>query len=288
MTIKKIPPTPYYHKPPMRFQDFEIYHNKDYSLEHIVENTHSYYEFYFLISGDTLYIVDGNEYHLKSGDVILIAPEQVHEAFINTKNPDAYERYVLWMDPKFLERLSTAKTNLLLPFQNTAISGSLLSLTPDMKIVVNNLLELIFTYSVSQEFGADLMVNSYIIELLVNVARIKLFQKNYYEKYFPQNEKISFIISDIFNYINEHIYENILVEDVASRFFISRPHLSKIFKKEVGFSLHQFIVKKSYFWPDRIVSTGCQSTMSAQNTTLAATRPFSGPSNKSLTSLLRP
>ncbi len=248
MSVKKPEPTPYHHKAPMRFQDFEIYYNKDTVLTHIVENKHDYYEFYFLISGSVTYDIDDVSYQLKSGDVILLAPNQVHKALINTQDGSPYERFVLWLSPSYLERLSSQKTDLLLPFQNTYITKSHLSLAPDMKLIIHTLLNHLYTCSLSQEYGADLMINSYIIELLVHIARIKLFQKDFYfEKHFVSNDKNSKLLIDILSYIDEHIYEELRIEEITLKFFISRSHLAKLFTKEIGLPIHQFIIKKKLF-----------------------------------------
>ena len=58
---------------PCGFCDFEIHYNRDLSLNHIVRNKHSYYEFYFLISGDVTYYIEDREFDLKPGVIILIA-----------------------------------------------------------------------------------------------------------------------------------------------------------------------------------------------------------------------
>lgn len=244
---KKAQPTSYYHKPPLRRRDFEIHYNKDRSLKHIVRNSHKNYEFYFLISGDVTYYVDSISYHLQPGDVVLIAPEQVHEAFINAES-QAYERYVLWLNSEFLEKLSSSRTDLLLPFQKTYISSARISPAPDQKLSIHSLLERILISSTSQEYGSDLMTNSYIIELLVHIAKIKLFQKDYYfERSIRHDQKNSSLVSDILAYINEHIYEEISIEQLTSLFFFSRSHLNKVFNEEIGMPLHQFIVKKKLF-----------------------------------------
>lgn len=248
MTEKKILPSPYYHKPPLRFKNFEIHYNKDRALGHIVKNSHDYYEFYFLISGEVTYYVEGHPCHLMPGDVILINPGQVHEAVIHTENSPDYERYVLWLNPAYLERLSSDITDLSVPFEKSYISNCRLSLPPDVKHVVSRLLEMILISSVSQEYGADLITNSYIIELLVLIARTKLFQRDYYFKEpFAERAGGSNVVPDVLNYINEHIYETLPVEQIASRFYISRSYLAKIFHEEIGLSLHQFIIKKKLF-----------------------------------------
>lgn len=146
---KKSEPMPYYHKPPMRFRDFEIHYNRDHTLNHIVRNKHNYYEFYFLISGDVTYFVEEQEFRLKPGSIILIAPEQYHEAAIHTESGQAYERYVLWLDPEYLKRLSSEQSDLLLSFQKTYLTSPHIRLTRDMQLVTHNLLEMIMTSSVS-------------------------------------------------------------------------------------------------------------------------------------------
>ncbi|GKG99855.1 MULTISPECIES: AraC family transcriptional regulator [Hungatella] len=245
---KKSEPMPYYHKPPMRFRDFEIHYNRDYSLNHIVRNKHSYYEFYFLISGDVTYYIEDREFDLKPGAIILIAPEQYHQATINTRTGQAYERYVLWLDPEYLKRLSTDKSDLLLPFQKTYITSAHIQLTRDMQILINNLLEMILTSSVSKEYGADLLTNSYIIELLVHIARMKLFQQDtYLDQRLNDNPENSPIITNTLNYINSHIYEDIRIQDITDYLYISRSYLSRVFNEEMGLSVHQFIAKKKLF-----------------------------------------
>lgn len=241
-------PEPYYHKPPMRFKDFEIHYNKDYTLKHIMRNQHDYYEFYFLVSGDVSYEVAGITYALNPGDILLIAPGLEHEAFIHASRTKPYERYVMWLSPDYLSRLSSARTDLLLPFQRSYLSGSRLPLAPDSSLKLSGLLDHILTSSRSQEYGADLMTNSYIIELLVQIARLKLFLQDYdFEKSFAPNQKNARLISDLLSYINGHITETLAVEQLASEFFISRSYLSKIFCEELGLPLHQFIMKKKLF-----------------------------------------
>ena len=248
MLVNKVQPTSYYHKPPMEFHDFEIYYNRDSTLDHVVKNSHTYYEFYFLISGSVTYVIDGQEYNPKSGDVILICPGQEHEVFIHNTQGQSYERYVLWLSLPFLERLSSEKTNLLIPFKNSLFQSPHLSVMPDMKVMLNTILERLFASSVSQEYGADLMNNYYIVELLVHIAKIKLFQKDYYfEKYMLQLKGGNLLLANVLSYIDEHIYETIHVEDITSQFFVSRSHLNKVFSENMGIPLHQFIVRKKLF-----------------------------------------
>lgn len=50
------------------------------------------------------------------------------------------------------------------------------------------------------------------------------------------------ITEEIITYINEHFRENILLEDLASHAGLSQYHFIRIFKKETGFTPHEYII----------------------------------------------
>lgn len=241
---KKTSPSSFHPKPQMQNNNFQIYYNKDKSLQKIDSHVHKYYEFYFLISGDITYTIDERNYHLKAGDVILIHPNQYHRASINTNINVAYERYVLWLHPKYLKDLSSPKTDLLFPFQKINLTSSHIPLTRDIQMLVNNLLQMILIHSNSHEYGSDLLTNCYIIELLVHIAKVKLFQQTiYFEKDFGNNP----IVLSALNYITEHIGEDIKVKDITDYLYVSRSYLSKLFSSTMGLSIHQYIIKKKLY-----------------------------------------
>ena len=46
------------------------------------------------------------------------------------------------------------------------------------------------------------------------------------------------------DYINNHLDEDLSLEQLASFFYVSKYHISHIFKDNMGISLHQYITKK--------------------------------------------
>lgn len=242
MQTKAIP-TPYGKKPSMDNTDYQIHYNRDISLTQLKAHSHDYYEFYFFMSGLVTYHVEDKQFHLKSGDVMLIQPGQQHYAEI-TEADATYERYVLWLHPDYLKQFSTETTNLLLPFNNINYFGSYLSLPNDMIVLVNNLLDNILIQSVSNEYGADMLARSYIHELLIKIARIKMYhQPTYSSKDFNNND----LLANALNYINEHIYEAITVQEIADATFVSKSFLSKIFTDSMKISIHKYITRKKLY-----------------------------------------
>lgn len=243
--VKQRPvPLPYYHKPPMRFKNYEIHYNSDNALTHIQTNRHDYYEFYFLIAGAIDFYVEGVKYSLVPGDVMLIAPKQEHHSIITQNSP--YERYVLWLDPGYISALSSPSTNLSLVFQKNFATSGHITTDSDMRQSVHRLLESLLVASQSKEYGSDLLTNSYVVELLVTLAQFRLFSLPTY----PLDSSGSMakpLIKSALAHINEHIRESISVQEIADALFVSRSYLSKVFREEMNIPLHQFITKKKLF-----------------------------------------
>ena len=95
----------------MNRADFEILHMRDTYLKDVQLHHHDFFEVFFLISGDVSYTIESRVYHLMPGDLLLISPKELHQICIRHEMA-AYERFVLWVDPQMLQRLSTEQTDL--------------------------------------------------------------------------------------------------------------------------------------------------------------------------------
>lgn len=253
MSSKKPIPLPYHHKPPMRFKNFEIHYNSDHTLTKIQTNRHDYFEFYFLLSGAINFFVEGVKYNLDPGDILLIAPKQEHHSVITGSAP--YVRYVLWLDPGYVSSLSSPATNLPLAFQKNPATNSHIKPDADMRDRIHHLLDSLLIASQSKGYGADLLTTAYMVELLVTLAQFRLFsQSSYPLDAFNATSKP--IVKNTLNYINQHIYDPINVQEIADAMFVSRSYLSRVFSEEMSIPLHQFITKKKLFLAKRELSAG--------------------------------
>ncbi len=91
----------------MQNNRFECYKHMDANPSEDVEicpHQHAFYEIIFIVEGDFYYEVEGRPYHLSRGDVILIDELQFHRGLIN--HSQGYERYALWIHPKYMQRLA--------------------------------------------------------------------------------------------------------------------------------------------------------------------------------------
>ena len=85
--------------------DYEIYRYRDSYISEVELHHHDFYEIYFFISGSVQYTVESRQYRLKSGDILLISPLELHQPLVRA-DKEPYERVVLWVSRSCLEALS--------------------------------------------------------------------------------------------------------------------------------------------------------------------------------------
>ena len=93
----------------MRNQNYEIFHYNQMTPEEVTVHHHDFYEVFFFLGGKVTYRAEGQIYHLKPGDILLINPMVLHQPIIASDSPD-YERIILWVDRGYLEKLAGGRT----------------------------------------------------------------------------------------------------------------------------------------------------------------------------------
>ena len=90
---------------------YEVHHKKDKDFKTVEMHSHDFSEIYFFLQGSASYIVEDCKYSLRPGDVLLIPPNKLHQLDIKD-SAMTYERFVVWLNQRYLKRISTAKTDL--------------------------------------------------------------------------------------------------------------------------------------------------------------------------------
>ena len=187
----------------MRRKDFELQYKRDTYLKDVELHHHDFYEIFFLISGDVTYTIESRQYRILPGDILLISPRELHQICIRPEM-EAYERYVLWVDPKVLSQYSTEQTALTKNLDPTsAIRNNLLRTKPEQASMLKRMFDQLYQESDSDSYGADLLQQSLIIQLLVTINR--LAKKNHSQ--LEVQTQSSKAVSEVVDYINLHYSE---------------------------------------------------------------------------------
>ncbi len=235
----------------MHSQTFQIFHYRDTKPVNTQVHYHDYYEVCCFLSGDIEYWVEGRTYRLKSGDILLLNPSELHRHIVNKGN-HTYERIVLWINKDFIEKnyadipLSSCFT-----VENFDVMRHIKPLPVLRSEITSRLLELSKEFY-SKEYGASLCAHTIFIRFMIELNRIVLSQR---KEGTPEIQQSSLIL-DIIDYIGEHYSEDLSLDSLAQRFYISKYHLSHEFSNSVGTSVYRYILLKRLLAARQLILMG--------------------------------
>lgn len=236
----------------MAREDYELQYKRDTYLQDVELHHHDFHELYFLISGDVTYTIESRQYHVLPGDLLLISPQELHQICIRPEMSD-YERYVLWVDPQLLSRMSTPLSNLAKNLgPRSAKHGNLLRFKPEERTHVQKLFEQLWQESENESYGSDLLRQSLLIQLLVTINRLAADPGGHLE----ESTHSSQAVSEAVDYINLHYSEPLSLDMLAELVFVSKYHLSHEFQRQVGTSVYRYIQKKRLLIARQLLAQG--------------------------------
>ncbi|MGN0486231.1 MAG: helix-turn-helix domain-containing protein [Acutalibacteraceae bacterium] len=240
--------------------DFEIFHYRDAKFEGVPVHQHDFYEVYFFISGNVEYSVEGRSFHLKSGDILLINPLELHQPRIGP-DQSPYERIVLWINRHYLSRLCTNDTSLSRCFDSSSPDHTnLLRLTGAQQNFVHSKLDELLREKSENLYGSELAAAAILTRFLVELNRMTLSRKRTVDSRPP-----SPLVTAAVSYINEHYSEKISLSSIAEEFFVSKYYLSHVFNDIVGTSINRYITLKRLINAKQMLSGGVKPTTAAAN-----------------------
>ena len=239
----------------MRGTTFEIFRYKDAYLKEVALHHHDFYEVYFFLSGNVQYNIESRSYLLTPGDVLLISPMELHQPMFGSEHRE-YERIVLWIDKQFLEGFRLPGKSLTACFDTNA-PGHTNLLRPEgvARQYLTYLLENLLVEVASEDPYSEMAALSLLAQVLVALNRQAKLSAGEENKSGPDATVYS-----VLGYINEHYSENLTLDDLANRFFISKYHLSREFQRLVGTSVHRYIVQKRLVMAKQMLSNGIPSS----------------------------
>lgn len=232
--------------------DFELQYKRDSYLKDVELHHHDFFEIYFLLSGDVTYLIESRICRVMPGDLLLISPRELHQVCIQPEM-SVYERYVLWVDPKLIRRLSTVCSDLFRGLDpNRPGYGNQLRLKPEDRSVIQSLLDSLYREAKNEGYGADLLRESLLTQLLVTINRLVVQEGSHFE----EDERTSEAVRQVINYVNLHYAEELSLDLLAEKVFVSKYHLSHEFNRQVGTSVYRFIQKKRLMIARQLLAQG--------------------------------
>lgn len=211
--------------------------NEEYAL-----HCHPYYEVFYFLRGEVSYRIEGAEYPLQPGSLLLMRPGVFHGVRILTDRP--YERVAVHFLPGYLS--SAAAELLLSPFQTR---GCCLLGGDDYRIA---------DYLASILCCADMPEALQSIALRPRVEAL-MAQVCLMAQCLPAGEPVEPVkpsILQIIDYINAHVREPISLDELSSRFFISKNQLNRVFRQATGTTVINYVTHKRIALAQQLLLSG--------------------------------
>ena len=236
----------------MNRNTFEIFHYRDDYMKEVALHHHDYYEIYFFQSGNVSYNIESRNYLLSPGDVLIISPNELHQPIFGEEK-QMYERTVLWISKAFLDRLDLPGQEVSRCFDTSHPKHTNL-LRPDgvTREVINYPLSVLQKEMDSPEYAAELYAMGCLAQLLVLINRLAARPNRETEP----RENADSVVYRVLAYINEHYHEDLSLDFLANKFFISKYHLSREFNRLVGTSVYRYIIQKRLVIAKQMMSSG--------------------------------
>lgn len=223
----------------MLSKDFELYYYNDKAPHKVAPHTHSYYEFYFFLEGDVSLKVGEDTYPLHFGDIFLIPPGVSHHLVIHDSGIP-YRRFIFWISQEYCQYLLSQSTDYGYLFQYVELQKSYIFHNSKIEFhtVESRIIRILEEMNTSH-FGKKTQISLCVNDLLLYLNRM------FYERNHPHSriEQAS-LYQNLVAYIEDHVDENLSLEKLAEAFFVSKYHISHVFKENLGMSIHQYITKK--------------------------------------------
>ena len=213
-------------------------------------HTHDTFELYIFVHGRGKFLIEGNEYPLSHGDIMLMRPTEAHYIDIDATRP--YERFSAHFSKDFFKAFD--KDSVLLEAFLNHEPGSFNRYTRDdfkpeiYNLLVQNLL--------SESQNRYLQVSCNMLPLLNEIYKVYKSRRDTEAQGESPTQRIV-------RYINNHINDSLTLDTICNKFYISKAQLCRSFKAATGSTVQNYINAKRLVNAKRMLSEGISPTRAA-------------------------
>ena len=203
---------------------------------------HSRYELLYIRSGKGRFISEGRIYNISGGSVFIIKRGETHKLEIDPNYP--YERVAFNFEHRLFETIDRAGI-LFRPFGNDNIlyTGNTITdhldricrIPPDVK---------------EEALRTRILAN--LIPTLSEIATVFMSAKEPYHDPTILNMSVRLAIK----YIHDNLYRNMTLDEIAQHAFMSKSHISRLFRETTGKTIWEYITLKRLIAANRLLLRG--------------------------------
>lgn len=209
-------------------------------------HTHDHTEISIILAGESHYVIDGNSYVLKPGQLVFFNPGVSHSVEVAKQN--VYRDFHIGFNANLKELGASHRT-----FEH---GFTILNYQHERKKILEICKALTYE-SAHQKTECKLMIESLIMQLYVLICRLLTVESKCHNEQtlglnYPDKKKV---VNFITHYINENYMHEISLEMFAKDIYLSQVYISKIFKEETGHSPIHYLIEKRLSTAKQLLET---------------------------------
>lgn len=238
-----------YRKQGYLLEKFRLFHLSSPGGARTEFHYHEFCKILLLLSGSGGYVIDGARYLLRPGDVVLVRDGSIHRPELD--GDVAYQRVILYIDPNFLAAASTEDCDL-----RAIFDGHVLRPGEKGQRVLAELTRVLEQELAGESVGREIASTAALLRLLVEIARLQSRGTGLTAEDTPRDSRVEAILG----YLDNHLAEELDIDSIARRFFLSRYHMMRLFRQETGTTIHLYITQKRLLMARELIHGGMKAT----------------------------
>lgn len=225
---------------------FKVFYLEDLVSKEIEYHYHDFDKILVFFKGNIEYTIEGKSYTLIPNDIILVpqgASHKVRPLTESLDNSTEYFRLVIYISPRYLIGAEENGKNLRNCFlQVTDRYSNVIRLKGNgesgLITLAKQLRESVLQRNTQLWDG--LYQNALLQQFMILLNRKMMDDSLYFVDTGRCNRKIV----EIIRYINEHLIDEVSIDMLAEKFYISKYHMMRQFKEETGYTIGNYINQK--------------------------------------------
>lgn len=226
----------------MMNEKYEVYEKQGAPIGAASFHYHSFYEIIYVLDGEYSSMIENQTYHMKKGDFLLIDCNVMHKYHFVEKKHDSSKRIILWITRQMLDSLSDGGVDLGACFSRHDSCAYHFPVYYEEQLR-GYLMKLAMAEMMDVELpGAKPVLDRGYLTLFFVYLNALCGRREYL---FAAEDMVSHpLVERVSAYIDAHIRETILVDELADEVHMSKYHFLRKFKELTGVTAHTFITSK--------------------------------------------
>ena len=219
----------------------------DYSMD---LHNHDGYEVLLVLGGIVHLYTESGGSRLERGDLVCMDELDFHRVEVITRG--IYDRVLVNVKRHVLEAASSSQTDLLTCFRRNPVSNVNVIHLPEEEVQQLNIqARSLQTSLLGKKPGDEILADAYLKQIMVAVNRHFLEQD-----ILPRAEIMPELVMETFNYIENHLTEEITLKNLEESLHYNGTYISRCFKRIAGISLQSFIIAKKIMLSCKLLREG--------------------------------